>query len=149
MREILFRGKILYNGQWVEGHLVVCNTNGRSFITELIEVDEDSWVYWEVDPNTIGQYTGMKDKNDVKIFEGDIVRRHEEPFNLTDVGVVVYNKAIGSFRLHVENNGTIKRYDFVASDIYNDGYCHVECKATFEVIGNKFDNQKFLEGGKQ
>lgn len=45
MRKILFRGKRLDNGQWVEGHLVICKTNGSSFITELIEVDEDSWLY--------------------------------------------------------------------------------------------------------
>jgi uncharacterized phage protein (TIGR01671 family) len=72
-REILFRGKEIVGGKWREGHLVACKNNGRTFITELIEVDEDSWLYWEVDPNSIGQYIGITDKNDKKIFEGDIV----------------------------------------------------------------------------
>ena len=150
MREILFRGIDEKTKGFVEGNLSV-SYDGKECVIES---------YWQsgkcitmipsfVDKDTIGQYTGMKDKNGVKIFEGDIVRRHEEPFGLTDVGVVVYNEAIGSFRLHVEKNGTTTRYDFVASDTYNDGYCHVECKATFEVIGNKFDNPELLEGGKQ
>ena len=139
MREILFRGKRLDDGEWVYGFY--SNTKGEDGRFHYIQ-NENSVVL--VDPSTVGQYTGITDKNGNKIFEGDIVRRHEEPFNLTDVGVVVYNEAIGSFRLHVENNGTITRYDFVTSDIYNDGYCHVECKATFEVIGNKFEGLKRL-----
>lgn len=68
-----FRGKRLTDGKWVYGDLVVCKSNGRSFITELLEVDEDSWLYWEVAPETVGQDTGILDKDGSKIYEGDCV----------------------------------------------------------------------------
>ena len=148
MREILYRALSMCRGEhWVYGQP---RHYARNPHTEKWTIyDPATGIETDIVEDTICQYTGLHDKNGTKIFEGDIVRRHELPFNLVDIGVVVYNESIGSFRLNVEKNGVTKRYDFVSSDVYRDGYCTVDCKATFEVMGNIFDNKNLLKGGEK
>ena len=68
MREILFRGKRPNNGEWAHGFFV------KMFGTyHIIDKDDENTAY-EVIPETVGQYTGLKDKNGKRIFDGDIVR---------------------------------------------------------------------------
>ena len=132
MREILFRGKRYDNGQWVYGYLIhneFCNSN-IPYIGYLRLADTNAD---EVIPSTVGQYTGLIDKNGTKIFEGDIVKDEDSQL----YGKVVFATAADGF-----DGMTGFMVDDICDGLQNyNGFWHF-----VEVIGNIHDNPELLKG---
>ena len=124
MRKILFRGKRTKNGQWVTG--LLWHHVDKASLIYSDELDDKVWV----NPQTVGQFTGLTDKNGKKIFEGDIVEHHVQGDILVNRGVVNWDKenARWAYRLNTMNP---------CFALYNP--------KTFEVIGNIHDNPELLE----
>lgn len=125
MREILFRGKRVDNGKWIEGY--------------LFQIWDDAFILWgttndvpnmiKVDLATVGQYTGLKDKNGNRIFEGDII---QIPDDYHTYGEFVGEKyeiifAYGGFRFKPKNPKS--RGIWFEEDM------------TYDVVGNIYDKE--------
>lgn len=136
MREIMFRGKRLDNGKWIEGHLIRCE-NERTRIceskTDIFCYEKDrsiiQTVAHETETFTVGQYTGLKDKYGKRIFEGDIVEGAD--FTAEDGGYGVVGFDDGAFEI-IGNN---------CCGTFHENYWGRD----FEVIGNIHDNPELLE----
>lgn len=142
MREILFRGKRLDNGEWVAGNLFVSDIDSR---THILAGSRIVTIEWEVDPSTVGQYTGLKDKIGKRIFEGDIVQYQFDnddcpfPNKRTDkiIGKIFFSDFRASFSVTAGRNGS----DMVNNDLFK----YVQNGNRVEVIGNIHDNPELLE----
>lgn len=154
MREILFRGKRLDNGEWVEGYLYITHNGEHEISIYNDEVNIERWTH-EVDPSTVGQYTGLKDKNGKRIFEGDIIRytfdSPDDP-TATENGLKVRTGRIfwsdwrASFAVTAGRNGSASMNNDVARYVRGrQVYEYVRGANTVEVIGNITDNPELLE----
>lgn len=147
MREILFKAKRIDNGEWVEGFYVRQEETSYCFKEDYERHPENTKHYiafdmmtdWgllnkhliaEIDPETLCQYTGMKDKNSNRIWENDIVRIE----NSMDDGIGNIEFYGGMWYVDGEPSNTL--YDIIEYDDIVE----------MEVVGNVFDNPELMKG---
>lgn len=141
-REILFRGKRTDNNEWAYGIPIDTESEGgfKEFIVSHAkwESDDNSIDFletdvYEVNPRTIGQYTGLTDKHGKKIFEGDIVSLVCD--GNVHIFVVIWD---------------LDELDFKATNGKQNygpgGYEYLPCSEEIEIIGNIHDNPELLKG---
>ena len=127
-REILFRGARVCDGHFVNGSLVEVNgecDSNESVPHIVISYGPDTFDWFEVDPETVGQYTGIDDREGEKIFEGDI------------------------FKIGAENNIYTVRFDYGCFLAYEDdvqvGILAELATMFIKKIGNIYDNKELLK----
>lgn len=134
MREILFTGKRVDNGEWVEGFYVFVpehykpEMSRKSYIVSI-----NNGLFFEVIPETVGQYIGLTDKNGRKIFEGNIVKDKE----VRRIYMIGYNEDLMKY--------AFLYYHKELKNIYCGGFVSKSDGKSIEVIGNIHDNPELLE----
>lgn len=146
MSEIKFRGISTETGKWVYGNFEIGYTTSSGFHcigSYIIEhrKDDDGYEYFkhiEVKPETVGQYTGLKDKNGIEIYRGDIVKYRSHPHKMI-TGEVIYHEQYARYLVkhdyQVSSTGrSTWNFSFFGSQNY------------LEVIGNIHLNPELIDG---
>jgi uncharacterized phage protein (TIGR01671 family) len=134
MREIQFRGKRVSNSEWIYGDL------HHGILSKSVFVNG-----YEVDPGTVGQYTGLKDKNDVGIYEGDIVTWDDRSNGKYWRVAQVYYDKFG--RLCYKFTHKTTTTDLIGSIWYQGQFAYAETThIDLEIIGNIHENPELLGG---
>lgn len=148
MREILFRGKRIDDSKWVYGSMISFDDGKKTILPSKAKVFMQQGTTticcnecYDVDIATVGQYTGLTDKNGVKIFEGDIVNKTEG------------TPSVKKVEFHEDEAAFIVTWKFHGHEIYDllraytmPGRNDMEF---FEVIGNIYDSPELLKGKKK
>lgn len=144
-----FRGRNIETGEWVYGHLFYFD-DGRHFIsptgTDVVggyggapaRYKLENLVCFEIKPETVGESTGLIDRNGVEIFDGDVVQAEQYLTTTIPVrinGIVKYSNRYTMFYL---DNGS-ERHDLYMQSLGGSIY-------NFEIIGNIYENPELLEG---
>lgn len=130
MREILFRGKRIDNGEWVEGNYGEYYNGEKKVSCISIPSKEtiSGSLCYDIIPETVGQFTGIKDKKERVVFEHDIVKAYDPLDEISFIGVVKYFD--GSF--YICDTDFCSYYRWMDYEI--------------EVIGNIYDNPELMGG---
>ena len=170
MREILFRGKRTDNGEWVEGYYIhrptaVCigESNPSCILAPAVDPDDNTKIF-EVFSETVGQFTGLYDKNGRKIFEGDIILYHHKVKKLVPCEDATQEEILhhgldpeSGFGLAYRPKRTIRYKGNVTidpicgTDLNLNNNCQWwRCEndgqlTSVEIIGNIYDNPELLE----
>ena len=135
MREILFRGKRINNGEWVRGNLFVSETDGRTYI---LAGSRRFTIEWEVDQETVGQFTCLTDKNGKRILEGAIISIPYEADRAPVEGTFIHYEN-GKVYFDETHFGWYVKFVGDELSLWEFDDCGVE------VIGNIHDNPDLLE----
>ena len=143
-REILFKAKRIDNGEWVEGYVFDDGfaDSKRLFVGGLVIMDykgtaDDRWNvgtdFYEVNPDTLCQYTGLTDKNGNKIWENDVVECKNDESHFQSQ--IEWDKSYCGFILQDSDTSAVGLDAITKGGIYKD----------VQVIGNIFDNPELIE----
>ena len=139
MREIEFRGKRPDAGKWVYGSGLMVDNADLGY--PVYVYSDDRFKTYKIDPKTLGQYTGLVDKNGVKIFEGDIV---EKNFRLSRAyGEIVFFQGMFSVFYH-DNDGNPWGNSIRVLSIWKELCKFQQGHGWFKVAGNIHDNPELL-----
>lgn len=142
MRQIVFRGRCFNSPTWVYGlpYIEGIDTNGEKWVSIRQPKENGGFTSYTVDPETIGQFTGLYDKNGKEIYEGDIIRSFDST-GLPIIHSIVWLESCAKFVAQLDSDS---KYGRTCCDLDKD-WIDEFCK---EVIGNCWSNPELLKGGK-
>lgn len=132
----------MYSDEWVYGDLI-----HKRHDRDALMIQDENGLGSDVIPESVGQFTGLHDKNGKEIYEGDVARNKEVGgYGFEYVGVVRYYEEDARFGIDVTATSKIsKRVLFsVGERCINDGHCTIKYTNEYEVIGNIHDNPTLL-----